>query len=333
MRGTFRHAADFVCSLLILLTACVPDAPRDNPLDPASPYFRNSGVLTGKVLSFYEPFLGIPDAQVTVLPSGPSTLSQSNGSFSFSDIVPGDISLLISKAGYASDTVRTTIVLAQNTNVQAHLNALPFVSSCVIVTRKVDQWWPGPSYSAVISSVVGDPDGQGDIASVLCTVDTASFPMTFVPEPPHYQVTINASSLPTKNLEWLAGKSLAIVVQDKPKGTTNGKSFAVSRIIQQTVIPISPTALDTAVSRPEFQWARPNASFPYSYKLELNRQDQGVPTLIWTQDNVDPLLTSFQYPDSLPPALYFWTIAIVDEYGNLSRSKEASFIVTGEPAP
>lgn len=332
MRGSSPHAASLVCSLLIFLTACVPEAPRDNPLDPASPYFRNSGVLTGKVLSFYEPFLGIPDAQVTVLPSGPATLSQSNGSFAFSDIVPGDISLLISKPGYVSDTVRTTIMLAKNVNVQAHLNALPFVLSCVIVTRKVDQWWPGPSYSAVITSVVGDPDGQGDIASVLCTVDTASFPMKFAPDPPRYQVTINALSLPTKNLEWLTGKSFTVVVQDKPKGTTNGKSFAVSRIIQQTVIPIFPTALDTAVSRPEFHWAQPNASFPFSYTLELNRQDQGVPTLIWTQQNIVSSLTSFQYPNSLSPALYFWTIAIVDEYGNLSRSKEASFIVTGESA-
>ena len=45
------------------------------------------------------------------------------------------------------------------------------------------------------------------------------------------------------------------------------------------------------------------------------------------QDNVGSHLLSYQYPFTLDQGSYFWTIAVVDEYGNSARSKEASFVV------
>jgi hypothetical protein len=109
-----------------------------------------------------------------------------------------------------------------------------------------------------------------------------------------------------------------------------GKSFSVTRIIQDAPIPISPTALDTAAASPQLVWAQPTLQFPYSYKLELFRLDQGLPSLLWSVSNVSASFSSFQYPNSLPSGLFFWTISVVDEFGNLSRSKEGSFLVNGQ---
>jgi hypothetical protein len=311
----------------LILAGCVPDAPRENPLDPHSPNFRNSGTVSGKVLTYYEPFLGIPGASVTLPSKGITLTTNSTGSFLFENVEAGDLTLVVSKAGYATDTVRTTLVAGGNATVQSRLNALPLISQAKIVTRKVDQWWPGPVYSAVVTANVTDPDGAADISEVIVTVDTLRLAMSFFTDPPRYQVTISGSSLPGRNIEWLVGKQIQVLARDKPKGSSLSAPFYVLRIVQQTVVPTYPTALDTASASPEFQWARPDITFPYSYKLELYRQDEGVPTLIWNREGLLSTLTRFQYPDTLPPALYFWTIFVIDEYGNLSRSKEASFMV------
>lgn len=316
--------------LLLALVGCVPDAPRDNPLDPNSPDFKNSGILSGKVLSLYEPFLPVAGTLVTVLPQGISVSTNTAGSFSFDDVAAGNLTLIASKPGYAGDTLSLNIDAGEKLATEVHLDALPIVTSTQVTTRKVDQWWPGPVYSATVTANVSDPDGAGDIATVSVVVDTLRSDMTFFASPSKYQISISATALPGKNLEWLIGKPLAVIVQDKANETTMSKPFYITRIIQQTVIPTYPTALDTASKSPELQWAQPSVSFPFTYKLEMFRQDEGVPTQIWSREGLAPDLTRFQYPDVLPPALYFWTISIVDEYGNLSRSKEASFMVIDE---
>ncbi len=312
---------------LLILAGCVPDAPRENPLDPNSPNFRNSGTVSGRVLTYYEPFLGIAGASVTLPSKGITITTNSAGSFFFENVDAGGLTLIVSKSGYATDTVRTTLMPGGTATVQSRLNALPVISQAQIITRKIDQWWPGPVYSAVVTANVTDPDGAGDISLVTVAVDTLRLAMSFFTDPPRYQVTISGSSLPGRNIEWLVGKPIQVLAQDKPKGFSRSAPFYVLRIIQQTVVPTYPTALDTASASPEFQWARPDITFPYSYRIELYRQEEGVPTLIWNREGLAATLTRFQYPETLPPALYFWTIFVIDEYGNLSRSKEASFIV------
>jgi hypothetical protein len=210
------------------------------------------------------------------------------------------------------------------------MDALPVVGTCQVVTRKIDQWWPHAVYSAVVSGTLTDTDGLGDIAGASLQVDTMKFVMTYVPDQQLYQVTLDAATLPQGSLEWMVGKPLTITARDRIGATTVGKSFSVTRIIQDAAIPVSPTALDTASASPLLLWMQPTLQFPFSYKLELFRLDQGLPSLLWSVSNVSASLSSFQYPNSLLPGLYFWTISVVDEYGNLSRSKEGSFLVNGQ---
>jgi len=311
-----------------MIKSCVPDAPHDNPLDPDSPAFTNSGEVAGRVTSFYEPYIGIPGALVQVGPYGIAAWTKAGGAFSVAGIPSGNVSIIVSGAGYLSDTVEASVSAGRTVNVDVHLDALPVVSSCKVVTRKIDQWWPGPVYSALVSGLVTDPDGPGDLAAVTLQVDTARFAMTYVIESQAYQVTVNASALPQGNLEWLVGKTFSVVARDKPGGTTMGKGFQITRIIQDAPVPIFPTALDTATASPEFIWVRPSLPFSYTYKLELFRLDLGLPSLIWSISNLSAAVTQYRYPDRLSAGLFFWTISVVDEFGNLSRSKEASFLVT-----
>jgi hypothetical protein len=315
-------------TVILMLNGCVPDASHDNPLDPESAAFTNSGMLTGKVLSFYQPYGGISGALVTFQPPGTATWTNSTGAFSIAGIPSGKVSLIASRAGYLTDTVEAEVSVGREVRVDIHLDALPVVGACQVITRKIDQWWPRPVYSAIVSSSVTDPDGLGDVVGAMLQVDTLKLGMTYQPESQTYQVTVNASALPQGSLEWLIGKPLTIIARDKLGASATGDAFSVTRIIQDAPLPTSPTALDTAAASPALNWLQPSLPFSYTYKLELFRLDQGLPTQIWSVSNLPPLLVTYQYPDRLTAGLYFWTISVVDEYGNLSRSKEASFIVS-----
>jgi hypothetical protein len=282
------------------------------------------------VLSFYQPYAGISGVLVTIQPSGIASVTNSAGAFFISGVPAGSVRVIASRSGYLTDTVDTKAVVGSESKVDIHMDALPVVGACQVVTRKIDQWWPHAVYSAVVSGTVTDPDGLGDIAGATLQVDTMKLAMTYVPDQQLYQASIDAANLPQGSLEWLVGKSLTVTARDRIGATTVGKSFSVTRIIQDAPIPISPTALDTAAASPQLVWAQPTLQFPYSYKLELFRLDQGLPSLLWSVSNVSASFSSFQYPNSLPSGLFFWTISVVDEFGNLSRSKEGSFLVNGQ---
>ena len=312
---------------MLIAHGCVPDASHDNPLDPASSAFSNSGTLSGSVLTFYQPYAGISGALVTIQPSGVAALTNSAGAFSINSVPAGSVQIIVSRSGYLTDTVDSKASVGSESKVDIHLDALPVVGACQVVTRKIDQWWPHAVYSIVVSGTVTDPDGLGDIAGASLQVDTMKLAMTYVPDQQSYQVSVDAANLPQGSLEWLVGKQFIVTARDRIGATSVGKPFSVTRIIQDAPIPIFPTALDTATASPQLFWAQPTLQFPYSYKLELFRLDQGVPSLLWSVANLSSSLSSFQYPDRLSTGLFFWTISLVDEFGNLSRSKEASFYV------
>jgi hypothetical protein len=330
MSRSKSYSAFLLAGAILLISSCVPDASHDNPLDPASSAFSNSGRLSGNVFSFYQPYVGIGGALVTLQPSGIAGWTNSTGAYIIDGVPSGSMKVIVSRSGYLTDTVDTNALVAGESKLDIHLDALPVVGSCQVVTRKIDQWWPHAVYSAVINAAVTDPDGLGDVAGATLQVDTMKLAMTYVPDQQAYQVTVDAASLPQGSLEWLVGKSATVTARDRIGATMVGKPFSVTRIIQDAPIPLSPTALDTASASPQMFWVQPTLQFPYSYKIELFRLDQGVPTLLWSVANLSSSLSSFQYPNILLTGTFFWTISVVDEFGNLSRSKEASFIVNGQ---
>jgi len=324
------YCAFLLVGAMLMMPGCVPDASHDNPLDPASSAFSNSGTLSGNVLSFYQPYVGIAGALVTLQPSGIAGLTNSAGVYSIDGVPAGNVRIIVSRSGYLTDTVDTKASVGSESKLDIHLDALPVVGACQVVTRKIDQWWPYAVYSAAVTAAVMDPDGLGDVTGATLQVDTMKFAMTYAPDQQVYQTTVDAASLPQGSLEWLVGKSFSVTARDRIGASTVGKPFFVTRIIQDAPIPLSPTALDTASASPQLFWVQPTLQFPYSYKIELFRLDQGVPSLLWSVSNLSSSLSSFQYPNTLSTGTFFWTISVVDEFGNLSRSKEASFIVNGQ---
>lgn len=328
-----------LCSLMLIQAGCAPDAPHDNPLDPQSVSYRGDGNLTGKVLTLGIPYSGISGALVTVEQARSTEtnaeLTASDGSFSFSHAPSGSLMVVISKPSYMSDTLHIFLSVGGSYNTTVHLDALPQITNQKVVTTAIEQLWPGTVFFATVTANVTDPDGIGDIAdsSVHVQIDSASFPMQYSGGTGEFEATIQQDSLPTKNIQWLVGRPFYISARDRENGGARVGPFFVSRIItkQQTPVAGSPPSSpsnDTTTAYPTFEWNPPqDVRFDYSYSLQIFQVNAGTPTQIGSSITIASDSSDYPYPDSLVPGNYFWTIGIIDSYGNSARSLGASFVV------
>lgn len=318
--------------LVFIQTGCAPDAPHDNPLDPRSPNYRDAGNLSGSVLTLSFPYKGISGALVTIQENGLSKSTSSDGSFSFVDAPAGNITLIVSKASYLSDTLHITVPVGGTYNATVHLDALPVITNSKVVTTKIDQWWPGPVYSATVTANVTDPDGIGDVVdSTVCVrIDSLSFRMNYTGGSGNFGVTISDSSLPGQDLQWLVGKEFIVSAADRESGTSFSQPFYVSRIIEaqeSEPAPTQPLNSDSTSPNPTFEWNPPSVSYSYTYFLQIYQINAGTQTQVGGTISLGESYVSYAYPGSLEKGTYIWTIGIVDQYGNSCRSKEAAFVV------
>jgi len=309
------------------LGSCAPDAPHDNPLDPGSPSHKADDVLSGIVMSLGLHSSGVQNALVAIQENGAAQYTDANGDFSFADAPSGNLTLIVSKPSYKSDTIEVSLTAGGSLKDTMYLDPLPQISDAQVVTSKIDQWWPAPVYSALVTAVATAPDGLGfDTSSVFVTVDSLIFKM-YSSDAKNWQTEISSSQLPNQDLQWLIGKEFIVYAKDQENGTGQSTGFYVTRLIEAEVNLVSPTNLDTATGHPRFTWSSPTLSFDYGYQLQIYQVNSGTQTPVGSPISVSSDSISYTYADSLVPGQYSWTITIVDDFNNSSTSKEASFQV------
>jgi len=310
-----------------ILGGCAPDAPHDNPIDPGSPGHKTDAALSGIVLSFGLHSSGVPNALVAILENGTAQYTDANGNFSFANAPSGNVTLVVSKSSYMSDTVLVNLTAGTNFKDTLYIDPLPQVSSAQVVTSRIDQWWPAPVYSALVTAVAVAPDGLGfDTSAVFVKVDSLTFKMNSV-DARNWQAEINSSQLPNQDLQWLVGKEFIIYATDQERGTGASTGFYVTRLIETDAILTSPIYPDTASSHPEFTWQQQTLPYDYTYQLQIYQVNSGTQTPVGSPIGISSDSGSYVYLDSLAAGQYSWTITIVDNFGNSSTSKEASFLV------
>jgi hypothetical protein len=317
---------------ILALTGC-GEAPRDNPLDPLSPQYRGV-VAVGGTVALRSIGTPVANAQLTSLTDGISTNSDASGRYSFPRLSSGQQTIVCSKANFVPDTARLTLASGSTQEVPFFLNGAPVVVSQTIVTRKIDQYFPSAEYYVVVSASVTDPNGVADLDSVWFAADTLVFAMAYDIPSKLFTATIYMYSFPTNTIQWLVGRPLHIISRDLLRAVNTSDGFYVTRVIENGATPTYPTALnnDTTGSTPLLQWTQPSVTFNHSYTLNISRVDAGTKTSIWTRTGIDSFNDQWQFPgdgsgQTLPSADYIWTVAVVDEFGNTCRSKEAAFVV------
>lgn len=323
--------AGSVCLFLVVM-GCA-DVPRDNPLDPLSPYYASEAAVSGSV-SLKNVGTPVQFAQIRTLEDGISATSDAAGHFAFGHLSLGKQTLVCTKENFAPDTQRVTLASGAFQTVTFVLNGAPVVLFKNILTRKIDQYYPSPQYYVDVSANITDPNGVTDLDSVWFRVDSLLFPMDYVPSTKLFQVRVFKYDLPTNTIQWLVGKPLYIVSKDRSRAVNTSEFFLVTRVIEYGATPVSPSSAnsDTTNGTPILKWAPPSVTFNYTYTLTISRDDAGTQTVVWTQADLSSIYEEYPYPTDgsvqpLSRGNYLWAVTIVDEFGNSCRSKESSFVV------
>jgi hypothetical protein len=310
----------------VLLTGCVDDAPRDNPLDPDSSGFLKEGGLNGRIIIANQT-TGIAGATVWNLTETISVVTDSSGNFSFGKLSTGTHRFVVTKTNFTNDTFQISIQSGATSQIVRGLNGAPVVIFQQILTRKIDYFSFSPRYFVDISAAVTDPNGIADLDSVWFGVDTIRFPLAYSVSEKNFLTAIDKGSFPTNTIEWLIGKPLHIISKDVHGAYSSSESFYISRMIENTGTPIKQ---DTTNSTPLFKWTPPVVNFNYTSTVTVYRA--GTETIVWSSSGLISFFEELQFPTNgtvlpLTPGNYFWTITIVDDFGNYSRSRESYFVV------
>lgn len=319
---------------LSLLLGCVSDAPRDNPLDPASPEYVAVGTMTGRI-TVANQNAGVPFAELRKVTTGAAIQADSTGYFTVKGLTAGTHSFIASKTNYISDTFSVTIQANVGTNVVRPLNGAPVVTSRQILTRKIDQYFPSPQYFVDITAAVTDPNGIAELDSVWFGVDSLRFPMSYSVTTKNFHATIYKYDFPTNSIQWLVGKPLSIVSRDVKRATNISDPFYITRVIENEATTLYPTSLNSDTVKADsltFRWSPPAVTYNYSYSLILSRVDAGTQSVLWTLTGLNSFNEEYEYFSTanrvtLVPGNYVWTVSVVDDFGNYGRSKEAAFVV------
>lgn len=318
-----------VVLLFALSSACLNDADRTNPLDPDSPNFKNSGGISGQTLSYYSPFSAIAGVEVRLEPGPLLTTSDPLGQFSFRDLPAAKYQIRASKDGYVTVIDSVEVPLQQLAQISLNLDALPIMTSTAIASSHISRWWPQTDLFLLAATVrVDDLDGINDVATVELVIPDLSFvdTLSMTASPGVFQTQVLESQLPGRNLQDVLGREIVIRAWDRPGFSSRSTPHFVARIIEEVPITLSPQGLETvSTANPTLQWQAVALPYRFTYHVELYRVDFGINNLVWQHGEIDRAATEIIVSENLTAGTYFWTVAIMDDFGNMSRSKEASF--------
>ena len=328
MKNIYRFT--LISAALLFYLNCVPEAPHSNPLDPYRANTAGTGIeLFGQTLQKNEPHLPIDSCLVLISPGNIFRLSNPNGEFRVPNLQPGVYQLIFNRERFATDTFRINTDTLSQAQVHFYLNGLPSVQKFRIYSEFIDQWWPDPFYTVNFSLIAGDIDGTEDLIKKEVRIPELNISAEFAEtsRPDSFFVQLTDRDLPNNDIFALIGKPVYVVLEDQSQAAANAGPFQLVRVIATSPDSLSPTGLESVAPQPIFTWKPYTANFDFTYEISVFVINTGIPILIHSVTGIPVEQNSYSYPDSLPSGKYFWTVGVRDEMGNLSRSKEAAFLV------
>lgn len=338
MRWIPRHCLLILLGLL-LWTGCLGDLPRDNPLDPKSDRYEPRGRLDGWVTRLYPPYPPLADVPVRLLPAtdsiqeGRLAYTGPDGRFVFEALPPGLYYLQVQAQGFRAlqDTLRVAITAGQTRTVTLRLNALPRFTAYAAVTVHVSRWWPATDlYRLEIEATVTDPDDVRDVMRVWLHIPALNFADTLQAVQPagRFFKALFQQELPVNSLHDLLGYPLYLGAYDRTGDTVYTPAFQLVRVIEDVPVALHPRGLATVdTTRPVLRWEPIALPFAFTYRIDLVRREADLDIPVLTLTGLPASRDSIRVPQPLAPGVYYWTVSVVDTFGNRSRSKEAGFQV------
>ncbi len=333
-----RYRPSIVLAVVLGLAAGLGcgDAARNNPFDPLSEDFRNEGMVSGRITGLYPPFVGRADVRVRLVPIGEAgrpelaTRTDADGQFALRGVPTGPYAVVAEREGFreAADTVSVAPGVPAETTIL--LDALPIVTEQSLRTVHIVRWVPDdPVFQLEVEAMADDPDRPEDVDGAALVVPDLGFSVELTRTGNRFTATLGEDDLPAPGVEALLGQTMRIEVRDASGNTSLGPPMSLVRIIELSPETLSPQWPDQVSPTPTLVWRPAQLPFAFTYRVDVFLVDAaGTPNLIDEPYlDIDPSVTSLSVATELEPGDYYWTLWVVDSFGNRSRSREAGFRV------
>lgn len=326
------HVYIMMVAWAIVLSGCLGEAEHSNPLDPHSPSFDSVGTISGVTTRFYPPYPALPEAAVTLSPGTYTVRSDEEGRFSFRNVPAGEYELSAEKPGFSSLTESVEVELGTSIDsVRVRLDGLPILQTVELTSIHVSRWFPTEDLY-LVEAVVGleDPDGQGDLDQVWLDIPAYGFsaPLEETSVMGRFAVSLSAEELPGESVFALQGDEFVVAASDEAGFVSRSDPQHILRVIDYTPVAIEPQGQAVvATPTPSLTWQDAALPYSYTYRIDVFRDQANVQTVAASVAEIPPDSLSHTLEMPLSSGTYFWTVSVVDEFGNRSRSKEAGFII------
>ncbi len=313
----------------LLQLSCLGDAERNNPLDSKSSKFSGDGKISGTTSALSGP-VALSGVEVELEPGPFFAVSDAAGHFVFESIPAGGYAIVAAKTGYADSQDSVQVELDAVTQILLRLDALPVIDSVAVSSRHIARNFPAdPLVLLEVVARVDDLDGFGDLALVEVQIPALNYSETLAEtsERGIFQKILPQSEWPYGVFDNVIGLRIFVRAFDRAGALTVSQPHHLSRIISQATEVLAPQggALFD-VANEVLTWRALELPFDFSFEVEVSRFFQlGLETVVWTKSGIDKAETSLAIATDLSDGIYFWTISVVDAFGNRSRSLGASF--------
>jgi hypothetical protein len=316
-----------LCMLVLSALFFSCSAPHNNPLDPENPQNKLC-TLEGIIRTDTHTQLPLEEVAVYWKSENAYTRTNASGKFSLKNIQPVNGWLYFEKSGFYSDSVfirwqsQKIISVSQNLNAQPRLLNASLYS---VVKNKYSQ----TEYFLVAEIGVSDDD---DIDSVFLVNSELQINKSLEKiTATYFEGEFSDFELQLVSLVETIGRDFSLIVKEKNRGKQFVGSATVKRVIEQEIETLGPKNQDSIVTlQPQLRWKRFTPGFRFSYFLEIYT-DETEPKLKWSKEKIssDSIDIIVDPPIIPTPTVdeYFWVIWCIDEFGNRSRSKPASFLI------
>jgi hypothetical protein len=310
-------------SMFVIISGC--EAPRNNPLDPDNPANKYQYML-GEVKSVSIPYHPIMDVLVHWPDISISTTTDQSGQFSI-ELIDADAGWLqFIKKGYHPDSTYVSWQDSDQHFFEIFLNAHTVMENCEVFSVIENRY---PSLQTELMLIFFELcDVDNDIDSVFLDIpiieQTHLLPYNTTNK--RYERTFSLYDFDITSLDQLTGHPLFISVTDIFNQTINLDISPINRVIRDEIIFIAPSGNEVTTANPNLSWELFTPGFSHTYSLEVFTSEI-TPTRVWHEESLPDSLFEYTVDSTLIPGEYFWVIWAIDEFGNRTRSKPASFQV------
>ena len=330
-----HHTNIIVFVWAVLLCGCLGEVEHTNPLDPNAPGFDSVGTLGGVTTRFYPQYTPVEEATVTLEPGMYSVESNQEGRFAFRDVPAGEYRLSAAKEGFESPVDTVLVELGASVDsTQVRLDGLPIFRSVSVYSTHISRWFPTEDlYRLDAVVLIEDPDGLGDVDSVWLAIPSRQYEHALRETniAGQYEEFLLSDSLPGSSLYALQGDQIVVEAMDVAGFISRSAPQHILRVIDLTPVAVDPQGQETIrTPTPTLTWEDAALPYEFTYRIEIVHDQADVQTTVYTKSDIPPDSLSHVAEMELPPGTYYWTVFVVDQYGNRSRSKEAGFIIEYE---